>query len=241
MLDHGQQFRLRSMCKVFGPHPSGYYAWRSASMSPRAKDDARVLGLIKQSWLESGGVHGYRRIARDLRDLGESCGKHRTAQLMRQEGLRAQVGYRRRPGMRGGKPAIVANNQLARQFDPSIANQAWLTDITYIRTHEGWRYLAVVLDLLSRKIVGCSMQSTMHTDLALQSLMTAVWRRKPPAGLLVHSDQGTNFTGHDWQDFLKAHGLISSMSRRGNCTDTTTGCLRKSSKSSNQNEDSGCL
>lgn len=188
-------------------------------MSARAKDDTRVLGLIKQSWLESGGVYGCRKIARDLRDLGESCGKHRTARLMRQEGLRAQMGYRRRPGMRGGRPAIVANNQLARQFDPSIANQAWVTDITYIRTHEGWLYLAVVLDIFSRKVVGWAMQSTMHTDLVLQALMMAIWRRKAPAGLLVHSDQGTQFTGHDWQDFLKAHGLISSMSRRGNCHD----------------------
>ena len=94
-----------------------------------------------------------------------------------------------------------------------------MTDITYIRTHEGWLYLAVVLDLFSRKVVGRAMQSTMHTDLVLQALMMAVWRRKPPAGLLVHSDQGTQFTGHDWQDFLKAHGLVSSMSRRGNCHD----------------------
>lgn len=218
MLDHEQQFRLRSMCKVFGLHPSGYYAWRSAPMSPRAKNDIRVLGLIKQCWLESG-VYGYRKISRYLRDLGESCGMHRTARLMRQEDLRAQVGYRRRPGMRGGKPAIVANNQLARQFDPSIANQAWVTDITYMRTYEGWLYLAVVLDLFSRKIVGWAMQSTMHADLVLQALMMAVWRRKPPAGLLVHSDQGTQFTGHDWQDFLKVHGLVSSMSRRGNCHD----------------------
>lgn len=138
---------------------------------------------------------------------------------MRQEGLRIQVGYRRRPGMRGGKPAIVANNQLACQFDPSIANQAWVTDMTYIRTHEGWLYLVVVLDLFSRKIMGWAMQSTMHADLSLQALMMAVWRRKPPAGLLAHSDQGTQFTGHDWQDFLKSHGLISSMDRRGNCHD----------------------
>ncbi|UKE71475.1 IS3 family transposase [Xanthomonas graminis] len=219
MLDHEREFGLRSMCKVFGLHPSGYYAWRSKPMSPRAKDDARVLCLIKQSWLESGGVYGYRKITRDLRDLGESCGKHRTARLMRHEGLRAQVGYHRRPGMHGGKPAIVANNELARQFDPGIANQAWVTDITYIRTHEGWLYLAVVLDLFSRKIVGWAMHSTMHTDVVLQALMMAVWRRKPPAGLLVHSDQGTQFTGHHWQDFLKAHGLVSSMSRRGNCHD----------------------
>jgi putative transposase len=219
MRDHEREFRVRSMCRVLGVHPSGYYAWRRAPLSARAKDDRRVLGLIKQSWLESGSVYGYRKVARDLRDLGERCGKHRVARLMRGEGLRAQVGYRRRPGMRGGKPAVVADNHLARQFDPVAANRAWVTDITYIRTHEGWLYLAAVMDLFSRKIVGWAMGSTLHTDLVLQALMMAVWRRKPPAGLLIHSDQGTQYTGHDWQDFLTAHGLVSSMSRRGNCHD----------------------
>ncbi len=219
MRDHEQEFRLRSMCRVFGLHPSGYYAWLKAPMSARAKDDVRLLGVIKQCWLESGAVYGYRKISRDLRDLGESCGKHRAARLMRREGLRAQVGYGRRPGMRGGKPAVVAGNHLARQFDVGAANQAWVTDITYIRTHEGWLYLAVVLDLYSRQIVGWAMQSSLHTDLVLQALVMAVWRRKPAPGLLIHSDQGTQFTGHDWQDFLKAHGLVCSMSRRGNCHD----------------------
>jgi putative transposase len=219
MREHAQEFRLRSMCRVFGLHPSGYYAWLGSPMSERGKDDLRVLGMIKHCWLESGSVYGYRKITRDLRDLGEVCGKHRTARLMRHEGLRAQVGYGRRPGSRGGKPSIVANNHLARQFDVATANQAWVTDITYIRTHEGWLYLAVVLDLFSRQIVGWAMRSSLHTDLVLQALMMAVWRRRPPPGLLVHSDQGTQFTGHDWQDFLKAHGLVSSMSRRGNCHD----------------------
>ena len=191
MRDHATVFRLRSMCRVFGLHPSGYYAWRSSPLSARGKDDQRVLGLIKHAWLQSGGVYGYRKITRELRDVGEACGKHRIARLMRGEGLRAQVGYGRRPGVRGGKPSIVANNHLARQFDVSTANQAWVTDITYIRTHEGWLYLAIVLDLFSRQVVGWSMQSSLHTDVVLQALIMAVWRRKPAAGLLVHSDQGT--------------------------------------------------
>lgn len=219
MREHEQQFRLRSMCRVFGLHPSGYYAWLRSPTSARTKDDARVLGRIKQCWLESGGVYGYRKITRDLRDLGESCGKHRAARLMRREGLRAQVGYGRRPGMRGGKPAVVASNALDRQFDVTAANKVWVTDITYIRTHEGWLFLAVVLDLFSRQIVGWAMQPTMHADLVLNALVMAMWRRKPLPGLLVHSDQGTQFTGHEWQAFLKAHGLLCSMSRRGNCHD----------------------
>ena len=219
MRDHANQFRLRSMCRVFNVHRSGYYAWLESPLSARALDDARVVDLAKQCWLESGRVYGYRKVTRDLRDLGEQCGKHRVARLMRNEGLRAQVGYGRRPGMRGGKASVVAGNQLDRQFDVPRANEAWVTDITYIRTHEGWMYLAVVIDLFSRHVVGWSMQSRMQTDLVLQAMTMAVWRRKPARGLMIHSDQGSQFTGHDWQDFLKAHGIECSMSRRGNCYD----------------------
>ena len=119
-------------------HPSGYYAWRTAPVSARTQEDGRLLGLIKQSWLESGGVYGYRKVKDDLRDLEESCGKHRVARLMRQEGMRSQTGYRGRPGHRGGRPAVIAPNHVQQQFDVATPNRVWVTDITYIRTHEGW-------------------------------------------------------------------------------------------------------
>ena len=141
-------------------HPSGYYAWKANPISARQKEDQRLSGLIKQFWLESGGVYGYRKITGDLRDEGERCGKHRVYRLMKQDGLRSQTGYRRRSGAYG-KPAVVAPNQLAQQFDVKAPNQAWVTDITYIRTHEGWLYLAVVLDLFSRQVIGGSMQPRM--------------------------------------------------------------------------------
>jgi putative transposase len=207
------------MCKVLQVHPSGFYAWRDSPLSERAVDDRRVLGLIKQSWLESGTVYGYRKITVDLRDLGESCGKHRVARLMRLEGLKSQTGYGRRPGGRGGKPAEVSPNHLQRQFDVVEPNKVWVTDITYIRTHEGWLYLAVVMDLFSRLIVGWSMDARMGSDLVLNALLMAIWRRKPKGQVMVHSDQGSQFSSHDWQDFLKAHHLQGSMSRRGNCHD----------------------
>lgn len=199
-------------------HPSGYYAWKAEPASSRQKDDQRLRGLIKQSWLESGGVYGYRKITHDLRDLGERCGKHRVYRLMKQEGLRAQVGYRRRAG-HYGKPAVVAENRLAQNFDVEAPNQVWVTDITYIRTHEGWLYLAVVLDLFSRKVIGWSMRSRIDSELAINALLMAVWRRNPTASVIVHSDQGCQYSSHDWQAFLKAHGLVPSMSRRGNCYD----------------------
>ncbi len=178
-----------------------------------------MLGLIKQAWLESGAVYGYRKVAKDLRELGEVCGKHRVYRLMRAEGLRAQVGYGRRPRPHGGAPSVIAPNLLNRQFDVATANTHWVTDITYIRTHEGWLYLATVMDLFSRRIVGWSMQASLHADLVLQALLAAVWSRKPKPGLMLHSDQGTQYTSDDWQSFLKEHGIVCSMSRRGNCHD----------------------
>ena len=199
-------------------HPSGYYAWKAEPTSSRQREDQRLQGLIKQSWLESGGVYGYRKITHDLRDLGERCGKHRIYRLMKQEGLRAQVVYRRRAG-HYGKPAVVAENQLEQNFDVEAPNQVWVTDITYIRTHEGWLYLAVVLDLFSRQVIGWSMRSRIDSELAINALLMAVWRRNPTAPVIVHSDQGCQYSSHDWQAFLKAHGLVASMSRRGNCYD----------------------
>ena len=220
MRDHLREFRVRSMCRVFGVHRSGFYAWLRTPMSRRAKENQRLLGLIKHAYLESGCVYGYRKIHDDLRELGEPCGKHRVERLMRLEGLRAQVGYgRRRPRVAGGAPSQIAPNVLEQQFAVAAPNTHWVTDITYLRTYEGWLFLAVVLDLYSRQVVGWSMLPRMQSDLVLQALLDAVWRRKPVAGLVLHSDQGSQFTGHEWQSFLKAHGIVCSMSRRGNCHD----------------------
>jgi putative transposase len=210
---------VRRLCRIMAVHPSGYYAWRRNTLSERARDDQRLLGLIKHAWLESGGVYGYRKVHQDLREIGEACGKHRVARLMRHEGLRSQTGYRRRPGHHGGKPAVVSPNHLDRRFDVTAPNVAWVTDITYIRTYEGWLYLSVVIDLFSRQVVGWSMKPRMTTDLALDALLAAVWRRKPQGMVMVHSDQGSQFSSADWQSFLKANHLVGSMSRRGNCHD----------------------
>ncbi len=212
---HESHYSVRRMCKVMQVHPSGYYAWKREPQSQRTKDDQRLTGLLKQAWLQSGGVYGYRKLTPDMRDLGE----HRVARLLRLEGLRSLTGYRRRPGMRGGKPAVVAPNHLQRQFTVAQPNQSWVTDITYIRTHEGWLYLAVVVDLFSRQVVGWSMCSRIDTRLVLDALLMALWRRQPKEAVTVHSDQGCQFTGHEWQDFLRGHNLVSSMSRRGNCHD----------------------
>jgi putative transposase len=139
------------MCRVMNVHHSGYYAWRTSPTSARQREDVRLLGLIKQFWLESGGVYGYRKITDDMRDMGERCGKHRVYRLMKQEGLRAQIDYRRRPGSRYSRRSIAVPNHVAQQFNVTVPNKIWVTDITYIRTHEGWLYLAVVLDFFLGK------------------------------------------------------------------------------------------
>ena len=209
---------MRRLCEVLNVHPSGYYAWKRSPVSARAKEDQRLLGLVKQSWLESGGVYGYRKVTVDVRDLGESRGKHRVYRLMKSEGLRSMTGYRRRKG-NYGRPSIVAPNQLQQNFDVEKPNQAWVSDITYIRTHEGWLYLAVVIDLFSRQVIGWSMSSRIDTELVIGALLMAVWRRQPEGRVVVHSDQGCQYSSHDWRSFTDAHNLEISMSRRGNCYD----------------------
>ena len=199
-------------------HPSGYYTWRQQPTSARRKANERLTGLIKQFWLESGGVYGYRKIHSDLREVGERCGINRVHRLMRAAGLRAQVGYRR-PRARAGTVSVLAPNRLQQQFEVARPNEAWVTDITHIRTHEGWLYLAVVIDLYSRRVVGWTMQSRIKKELVLNALLMAVWRRKPASTVTVHSDQGSQYTSHDWLAFLKDNNLQASMSRRGNCHD----------------------
>ena len=209
---------VRWLCRLLEIHPSGYYAWRKQPRSARTIVNQRLTGLIKQFWLESGGVYGYRKIHCDLRDIGEQCGENRVYRLMRAAGLRAQVGYRR-PRHRSGPASVLAPNRLQQKFEVANPNDTWVTDITHIRTHEGWLYLAVVIDLYSRKVVGWSMHSRIKKELVLNALLMAVWRRKPQSLVTIHSDQGSQYTSHDWQAFLDANNLQASMSRRGNCHD----------------------
>ena len=216
---HRVAFSIRAMSRVLRVHPSGFYAWLKSGLSKMAKRQRRLMGLIKQSWLESGCVYGYRKVHHDLLDMGEHCASNTIAKLMQKCGLKAQIGYKRRSGKHGTKPSIVAANQLAQNFDVAAPDNVWVTDITYIKTHEGWLYLAVVIDLYSRRVVGWSMNGRMQTSLALDALLMAVWRRKPKAKVIIHSDQGSQFTSQEWQSFLSDHNLEASMSRRGNCYD----------------------
>jgi putative transposase len=213
-------------------HPSGFYAWLREPFCRRALEDQRQTLLLKKAWDDSGEVYGYRKLHDDLCDLGEDISPNRALRLARLAGIRARIGYKKKPGSYGGSPAVVAGNTLNREFDVDAPDQFRVTDITYIRTHEGFLYLAVVIDLFSRRVVGWSMQGRTYTGLPLQALLPlvdckqstagrwmAVWRRKPKTKVHVHSDQGSQFTSYEWQEFLELHNLTQSMSRRGNCWD----------------------
>ncbi|MFT5797644.1 MAG: putative transposase, partial [Candidatus Azotimanducaceae bacterium] len=147
MAEHRPIFSVRAMCRCLRLHPSGFYAWVKNPLSHRAQEDERQTKQLKEAWEESGNIYGYRKLHDDLCDLGETCCPNRVARLARLAGIYAQIGYKRRPSKYGGKPSVVVDNTLNRQFDVEAPNNVWVTDITYIKTHEGFSYLAVVIDL----------------------------------------------------------------------------------------------
>ncbi|MDY0068115.1 MAG: IS3 family transposase [Steroidobacteraceae bacterium] len=214
---HRRQFPVEVMCKVLGVAPSGYYEWLRHPISNRAREDARLLRLIRVSFVASHGVYGAPRVFLDLREAGESCSKHRVERLMRENGLRALHGYRTRR-VSISKPAVLIPNLLKRQFTVTKPNRVWVTDNTYIRTWQGWLYSAVVMDLYSRRIVGWATRATIHRELVIDAVLMAV-RRRRPRHALIHSDQGTQYGSDAWRRFCKSHRLEPSMSRRGNCWD----------------------
>lgn len=214
---HAKRFTVEAMCKALDVAPSGYYAWLNKPLSDRAVEDARLLRLIRASYKASHGIYGAPRVFQDLREAGETCSKHRVERIMRENKIVALHGYRTRH-QAVGKPSVLIPNLVKRNFEVELPNRLWVTDITYIRTWEGWLYLAVVMDLFSRKIVGWSTKPTIHRQLVLDAVMMAVRLRKPRKAV-IHSDQGSQFGSDDWLRFCRSNHLEPSMSRRGNCYD----------------------
>lgn len=155
----------------------------------------------------------------DLQDAGIACSQNRIHRLMQAAQIHSLRGYKRHRGFKGGKPAHVAPNTLNREFVVTAPNTVWVTDFTYIRTHEGWLFLTVVIDLFSRQVIGWSMKNNPRAELVIDALLMALWRRKPKDKVLIHSDQGVQYTCSDWRKFVADHNLEASMSRRGNCHD----------------------
>jgi len=207
------------MCRLLEVHRSGFYSWQKQPLSPRAREDRRLQTKIRQFWLESGCNYGYRNITLDLKDDGERCGKNRVLRLMRGLNIASHRRYRRHKGFASGDLHCVAENRLDRQFETAAPNIRWVTDFTYVRTQGGWLYATVVMDLFSRRVIGWSLSSRATSEAVMDALLMAIWRRQPKTPVLVHSDQGAQYTSRDWLDFLKEHRLEVSMSRRGNCHD----------------------
>lgn len=208
------------MCGALGVSRGGFYAWLDRPRSQRELEDQALDKLIKQSFLDSDRTYGARRVWRDVLAQGINCGLHRIERLMQAAALRARPRRRGLPKDEGTRSEI-ADNVLDRQFKAEAPNQKWVADFTYIWSAEGWLYVAVVLDLYSRRVVGWSMQASMTSQLVADALMMAVWRRGRPMALLHHSDQGSQYTSGHFQDLLREQGIQCSMSRAGEVWDNS--------------------
>ena len=220
---HRGEYPVRLMCRVLAVSPSGFYAWLTRAPSARAIADERLMLNIRVAHARSDGTYGAPRIQRDLRDDGLAVGTKRVARLLRRAGLAGEPGHRRGPRTTDSAHADpVAPNVLDRRFDVTGVrrlDRVWVSDLTYVPTREGWLYLAVVLDLASRRVVGWAMGPSLEVELALGALRMAITARAPSPGLLHHSDRGSQYACAEYAAALAAHGMLASMSRKGDCWD----------------------
>ncbi|WP_092990593.1 IS3 family transposase [Rhizobium sp. NFR03] len=206
------------LCEALGVSRSGFHAWLNRSPSEHARYDEVLLDKITQSFKSSDRTYGARRVWHDVLEEGLSCGLHRIERLMRLNALRARPRRRGLPKDAGDR-AVIMPNVLDRQFMAERPNQKWVADFTYIWTAEGWLYVAAVIDLFSRRVVGWSMNANMTAQLVTDALIMAIWRRGKPDALLHHSDQGSQYTSEQFQRLMGDHGITCSMSRSGNVWD----------------------
>lgn len=210
----------RVMCRLLDVSHSGFYEWFGRGPSAKSQEDARLTRGIRESFELSDRTYGSPRVWHDLRAAGERCGPNRVARLMRAANLKARTRRRRLPG--DGTQRLehnIAENHLQRAFEADGPNKKWVADFTYVWTAEGWLYVAAVMDLYSRRIVGWSMSETMQAKMVTDAMLMALWRRGEPKALMVHSDQGSQYTSEEFQQLLTAQGITCSMSRRGDCWD----------------------
>jgi putative transposase len=219
---HEQEFVVRRMCNVLGVSKAGYYAWHEREPSTHDKRDAALAQTIADIHRKSRKTYGSPRIHRALGKQGISCGRKRVARIMRKEEIKGRQRKRFRRTTNSKHEHPIAPNVLDRRFDPreiGRPNVVWAGDITYIWTMEGWLYLAVILDLFSRYVVGWSMRHTMEAELALDALQMALDRRRPQGGVLHHTDRGVQYACGDYRKLLTKNGMTCSMSKKGDCWD----------------------
>ena len=216
---HRETFTVGRICKLLNVSRSGCHAWFKRPESRRSRENRALESKIRVLHAASHGIYGAVKIHQDLIDDGVRCGKNRVARIMRQAGLRSRTKKKFKATTNSRHNLPVAPNLLNQDFTVDTPDRTWVGDITYIPTDEGWLYLAVLLDLFNRKIVGWSASSRMTRQLAIDALQMALGRQNPGKGLLHHSDRGSQYASADYQKILKEHGIISSMSRKGNCYD----------------------
>ena len=217
--EHDRRYPIRLMCRALAVSAAGYYAWRIRPESARSVSDRTTLSVIRVIHRESRETYGSPRIWKALVTQGHRIGEHRVARLMRQDGIRAKTVTKWRATTQSQHRFPVAANTLERAFTVEAPNRVWAGDITYVWTLEGWLYLAVLLDLYSRRVVGWAMSQRITVELTEQALTMALAKRAPTAGLLHHSDRGSQYAATSYQRVLDEYGLIPSMSRKGNCWD----------------------
>jgi len=218
--EHRHKFSVQRMCRVLDVTRSGYYAWEPEKLGPRAQENQSLVEHIRKEYTDSRQTYGSPRIWAALQGQGMPCGRHRVARLMRREGIRPKKRRRWHPVTTQRQAGVIpAPNRLNQNFSATLPNTKWVSDFTYIDTAEGWLYLAVVLDLFSRKVVGWSMAEQMDTALVENALCMAMHARQPDASLLHHSDQGSQYTSAAYQSQLAEAKIQASMSRVGNCYD----------------------
>lgn len=214
-----KEFPVHRLCRVLGVSQSGYFAWKGRVAYRRQHEDMVLLAHVRSAFALSNGTYGNPRMMRELRDDGLTVGRRRTARLMRENGLRARQKRRFKRTTDSHHAWPVAPNLLDQDFTAAGPDEKWGADISYIWTKEGWLYLAIVIDLFARRVVGWSTSDRLHRDLALAALRKAVVMRRPAAGLIHHSDRGSQYYSADYQAELEALGILISMSGRGNCFD----------------------
>lgn len=219
MSEHKQEFRVDLMCEVLDVSPSAYYESLNRMLSQRARDNQETDRKILNIYTQHRGRYGAPRIHKELEALGKQLSKNKVARRMKQLGLKALAKRKWKVTTDSQHALPVAENLLNRDFSASVPNQKWVTDITYVATQEGWIYLATVMDLYSRAIVGWSFQERLESPLIIEALEMALWRRKFPRGVLVHSDRGSQYCSDRYQALLKKNELVCSMSRAGECWD----------------------
>lgn len=210
---------MRLMCRVLSMSPAGYYAWRERPPSPRALKQAQLDTQVREAYDAEKGRAGSPRVVRRLREQGHHAGRHQVANSMRRQRLRAKAARKYKATTNSNHSLPVAPNLLQQNFHADRPNQAWVADITYIATDEGWLYLAVVLDLYSRHVIGWSMSERMTAALVCNALRMAIFARHRPRDVIVHSDRGSQYCSQDYQRLLSEHGLRCSMSKKGDCYD----------------------